>query len=51
MAALANPDLRHQYSQYTGYSEDALADQAVTDPTATLPVDVQKLLNAPKQQG
>ena len=48
MAALANPDLRHQYSQYTGYSEDALADQAVTDPTATLPVDVQKLLNAPQ---
>jgi len=47
MGFLANPDFRHAYAQRTGFDNAALAAQAVTDPTATVRADVQRLLDSP----
>ena len=40
---LADPDFRHTFAARIHADEEILADQAVTDPTATVQIDVDKL--------
>ncbi len=46
-AILADPDFRHTLAERTNVDEDSLAAQAVTDPNATVRVDVEKLDSSP----
>jgi carbonic anhydrase len=45
---LADEELRHGFSQRTGYDEHTLADLPVLDPTATVRADVERLLSDPR---
>lgn len=45
---LANPELRAEFAGRTGYDEDGLASSAITDPAATVKIDVERLLAAPQ---
>jgi carbonic anhydrase len=45
---LADEELRHGFSQRTGYDEQTLADLPVLDPTATVRADVERLLSDPR---
>ena len=40
---LADPDFRHTFAGRIHAEENSLADKAVTDPSATVPIDVDKL--------
>jgi carbonic anhydrase len=43
---LADPDFRHTFAERIHADEDSLADEAVTDPSATVPIDVDKLTSS-----
>jgi carbonic anhydrase len=43
---LADPNFRHTFAERIHADEDSLADQAVTDPTATVQIDVDKLTSS-----
>ena len=43
---LADPDFRHTFAARIHADEDSLADNAVTDPTATVQIDVDKLTSS-----
>ena len=43
---LADPDFRHAFAARIHADEDSLADQAVTDPGATVQIDVDKLTSS-----
>jgi carbonic anhydrase len=43
---LADPDFRHTFAERIHADEDSLTDQAVTDPTATVQIDVDKLTSS-----
>jgi carbonic anhydrase len=43
---LADPDFRHTFAARVHADEESLADQAVTDPTATVQIDVDKLTSS-----
>jgi carbonic anhydrase len=45
---LADPELRHGFSQRTGYDEQTLAELPVLDPPATVRADVERLLSDPR---
>ncbi|HEX4752635.1 MAG TPA: carbonic anhydrase [Solirubrobacterales bacterium] len=45
---LADPGFRGEFAERSGYSDDALAAEAVTDPHATVALDVDRLLSAPQ---
>jgi carbonic anhydrase len=45
---LADEELRHGFSQRTGYDERMLADLPVLDPPATVRADVERLLSDPR---
>jgi carbonic anhydrase len=45
---LADENLRHGFSQRTGYDEQTLADLPVLDPPATVRADVERLLSDPR---
>lgn len=45
---LADESFRHGFAGRTGFDEKALADEAVTDPAATVRADVGRLLAAPQ---
>ena len=44
---LADSNFRHQFAETTGLSEASLKDSAVTDPRASVRVDVERLLASP----
>ncbi len=44
---LADPDFRRTFARRIHANEDSLADKAVADPSATVPIDVDKLISAP----
>jgi len=44
---LADPDFRHIFAARIDADEQALAEQAVTDPSATVRIDVEKLSTSP----
>jgi carbonic anhydrase len=43
---LADPDFRHTFAARIHADEESLAEQAVTDPTATVQIDVDKLTSS-----
>jgi carbonic anhydrase len=45
---LADVELRHGFSQRTGYDEQTLAELPVLDPPATVRTDVDRLLSDPR---
>jgi carbonic anhydrase len=45
---LADEELRHGFSERTGYDEQTLADLPVLDPPATVRADVGRLLSDPR---
>jgi carbonic anhydrase len=45
---LANDELRHGFSQRTGYDEQMLAELPVLDPPVTVRTDVERLLSDPR---
>jgi carbonic anhydrase len=45
---LADEQLRHGFSQRTGYDEQMLADLPVLDPPATVRADVERLVSDPR---
>ena len=45
---LADEELRHGFSQRTGYDEQTLAELPVLDPPATVRADVERLLSDPR---
>jgi carbonic anhydrase len=45
---LADEELRHGFSQRTGYDEQMLAELAVLDPPATVRADVERLVADPR---
>lgn len=47
MGLLANPEFRSGFAGRTGIADDELASWAVTDPTATVRHDVERLLTSP----
>lgn len=47
MARLAAPPIQQQVAQRLGLSDDEVAAMAVTDPTATVRADIQRLRQAP----
>ena len=42
-SVLADPDFRHAFAGRINAEEDSLADKAVSDPSATVSIDVEKL--------
>jgi len=44
---LADDGFRRAFAERTGFDEDDLADEAVTDPEATVRRDVERLLSSP----
>ena len=47
-ALLADDELRHGFSQRTGYDEQTLAELPVLDPASTVRADVERLLSDPR---
>ena len=47
MGFLANEDFRTRFAERSGIADAELAARAVTDPTATVTLDVQRLLDSP----
>jgi carbonic anhydrase len=45
---LADEELRHGFSERTGYDEQTLAELPVVDPPATVRADVERLLSDPR---
>lgn len=45
---LADEELRHGFSQWTGYDERMLAELPVLDPPVTVRADVERLLSDPR---
>ena len=46
MDGRVDPDFRHTFSARIRADKDSLADEAVIDPTATVPIDVDKLTSS-----
>jgi carbonic anhydrase len=51
MGRLASPPIQQQVAQRLGLSDDDVAAMAVTDPTATVQADIERLRQMPRAPG